>query len=141
VPDQDPDPDHIPRRRVRDRRPPGRGERIPAQACLAGTAARCRPHCGGGTRCSTRDLIEKYLTGGGDDAAAHRTLGHLTHREREVLPLIGQGRSNQEIAGRLVIAESTAKTYVKRTLAKIDARDGAQAVVFAYRSGLVSRFD
>jgi hypothetical protein len=51
--------------------------------------------------------------------------------------LIGQGWSNHEIAERLVIAESTAKTYVKRILAKIDARDRAQAVVFAYESGLV----
>jgi DNA-binding NarL/FixJ family response regulator len=89
----------------------------------------------------TRDLIQQYLGGGPDDPAARRTLDHLTHREREVLVLIGQGRSNQEIAGRLVIAESTAKTYVKRILAKIDARDRAQAVVFAYRSGLVSRVD
>jgi DNA-binding NarL/FixJ family response regulator len=89
----------------------------------------------------TRDLIQQYLGGGPDDPAARRALDHLTHREREVLALIGQGWSNHEIAERLVIAESTAKTYVKRILAKIDARDRAQAVVFAYRSGLVSRFD
>jgi DNA-binding NarL/FixJ family response regulator len=89
----------------------------------------------------TRDLIRQYLDGGPDDPAARKSLDHLTHREREVLTLIGQGSSNHEIAGRLVIAESTAKTYVKRILAKIGARDRAQAVVFAYRSGLVSRFD
>jgi len=62
----------------------------------------------------------------------------LTERERQVLVLIGQGRSNQEIADLLVIAESTAKTHVKRIMAKIDARDRAQAVVFAYRSGLIN---
>ncbi|HKN45427.1 MAG TPA: LuxR C-terminal-related transcriptional regulator, partial [Propionibacteriaceae bacterium] len=45
---------------------------------------------------------------------------------------------NAEIAELLVIADSTAKTHVKRILAKIDARDRAQAVVFAYRSGLIT---
>ena len=61
----------------------------------------------------------------------------LTQRERQVLALVGQGRSNQEIAELLVIAESTAKTHVKRILAKVGARDRAQAVVFAYESGLI----
>ena len=64
-------------------------------------------------------------------------LGALTERERQVLLLVAQGRSNAEIADLLVIAESTAKTHVKRVLAKIDAHDRAQAVVFAYRSGLI----
>ena len=54
-----------------------------------------------------------------------------------VTELVAQGRSNAEIADLLVIAESTAKTHVKRLLAKIDAHDRAQAVVFAYRSGLI----
>ena len=56
-----------------------------------------------------------------------------------MLSLVAEGRSNQEIADLLVIAESTAKTHVKRILAKVDARDRAQAVVFAYRSGLATR--
>jgi DNA-binding NarL/FixJ family response regulator len=93
----------------------------------------------------TRDLIHRYIgteTGAGQnpprDTAARRTLELLTQREREVLALIGQGRSNHEIADLLVIADSTAKTHVKRILAKIDVRDRAQAVVFAYRSGLIS---
>jgi DNA-binding NarL/FixJ family response regulator len=93
----------------------------------------------------TRDLIERFVRPAGDDAAAEipapdtdHALGRLTERERQVLRLVGQGRSNAEIADLLVIAESTAKTHVKRVLAKIDARDRAQAVVFAYRSGLVS---
>ena len=88
----------------------------------------------------TRDLIHHYLDGETHEpgAASTRTLDRLTEREREVLALVAEGRSNQEIADLLVIAESTAKTHVKRILAKIDARDRAQAVVFAYRSGLVS---
>ncbi|MGH8951820.1 MAG: response regulator [Acidimicrobiia bacterium] len=61
----------------------------------------------------------------------------LTDREREVLALIGQGLSNQELAERLFIADNTVKTHVKRILAKIGARDRAQAVVMAYESGLV----
>jgi DNA-binding NarL/FixJ family response regulator len=92
----------------------------------------------------TRSLIQRQLEsefGGSrehpvDKDARHR-LDELTPRERQVLMLIGQGRSNSEIAELLVIADSTAKTHVKRILAKIDARDRAQAVVFAYRSGLI----
>jgi DNA-binding NarL/FixJ family response regulator len=93
----------------------------------------------------TRDLIRRFMgtgSGAGDatptNAEARRTLDQLTDRERQVLLLVGQGRSNQEIADLLVIAESTAKTHVKRILAKINARDRAQAVVFAYRSGLIT---
>ena len=87
----------------------------------------------------TRDLVHHYLHGGTPQpgAAESRKLARLTDRERQVLLLVGEGRSNQEIADLLVIAESTAKTHVKRILAKIDAHDRAQAVVFVYRSGLV----
>jgi DNA-binding NarL/FixJ family response regulator len=89
----------------------------------------------------TRELIRRYTSTGARparvDAEQRRTLRLLTPRERQVLHLIGEGRSNREIAELLVLAESTAKTHVKRVLAKINARDRAQAVVFAYRSGLV----
>ena len=89
----------------------------------------------------TRELIRRYLAADEGRApaptsATRRRLDRLTERERQVLRLIAQGRSNAEIADLLVIAESTAKTHVKRVLAKIEVHDRAQAVVFAYQSGL-----
>jgi DNA-binding NarL/FixJ family response regulator len=69
-----------------------------------------------------------------DEAA----LALLTEREREVLALVGRGRSNAEIAEELYVSAATAKTHVSRVMTKLHARDRAQLVVVAYESGLVT---
>ena len=65
-------------------------------------------------------------------------LGELTPREREILGLVGSAMSNDEIADRLTISKATAKTHVSRIMGKLEARDRAQLVVFAYESRLVT---
>jgi len=67
-----------------------------------------------------------------------RTLAGLTDREREVLALVAEGLSNDEIAARLFLSPLTAKTHVSRIMTKLNARDRAQLVVLAYESGLVT---
>jgi DNA-binding NarL/FixJ family response regulator len=66
-----------------------------------------------------------------------RAVGVLTVREREVLALIGRGLTNGEIAERLVVGEGTVKTHVNHIFAKLDLRDRAAAVVFAFDHDLV----
>ena len=90
----------------------------------------------------TRRLIEAFVAGSAVGADGHvgptsRELEKLTPREREVLALVGRGKSNVEIAERLVLSPLTAKTHVARLFSKLGARDRAQLVVAAYESGLV----
>ena len=63
-------------------------------------------------------------------------LESLTAREREVLALVAEGLTNDEIARRLYISPGTAKTHVRHLLAKLDARDRVHLVIIAYQAGL-----
>jgi DNA-binding NarL/FixJ family response regulator len=83
----------------------------------------------------TRRLVGRYA---GRIRPPQRTDSTLTPRELEVLRLLADGLSNGEIAAALVISPETVKTYVSRILTKLDLRDRVQAVVYAYRRGLVS---
>ena len=84
----------------------------------------------------TRRLIEEFAARAKDPVEVPE-LGSLTDREREVVALVGEGLTNDEIAGRLIMSAATAKTHVSRAMVKLGARDRAQLVVFAYESGLV----
>lgn len=86
----------------------------------------------------TRRLIEAFAARPGRDPATAAKLALLTDREREIVALVGSGLGNDEIASRLFISPLTAKTHVSRAMVKLDARDRAQLVVFAYESGLVT---
>ncbi|MBB2914642.1 DNA-binding NarL/FixJ family response regulator [Streptosporangium becharense] len=83
----------------------------------------------------TRRLIAEFARVGPQRPRVR--LDGITERETEVLVLIAKGRSNQEIAEELVLSEQTVKTHIGRILAKLNLRDRAQAIVYAYESGLV----
>jgi DNA-binding NarL/FixJ family response regulator len=84
----------------------------------------------------TRRLILEFAT---RTRRARHVAGadELTPREREVVALVATGLSNEEIAGRLYLSQSTVKTHANRAMMKVGARDRAQLVVFAYQAGLV----
>ncbi|MEW1637940.1 response regulator transcription factor [Streptomyces sp. NPDC093801] len=93
----------------------------------------------------TRRLIADFVRGPGPGPGAERAPGRaprpgagITDREREVLTLVGRGRSNQEIAEELFISVATAKAHVARLFGKLGARDRVQLVITAYEMGLVS---
>ena len=86
----------------------------------------------------TRRLISEFaLMRPRADTHSAAVLAALTPRETQVLRLVAEGLSNQEISARLVVAEETVKTHVSRVLSKLGLRDRTQAVVTAYESGLV----
>ncbi len=111
---------------VKDTEPP---ELIRAVRVVAGGEALLSPKI-------TLRLISEFAARS-RKAARVPGLGSLTAREREVVTLIGGGLSNEEIAARLYMSVSTAKTHATRAMAKLGARDRAQLVVQAYESGLV----
>ncbi|RZS37612.1 LuxR family two component transcriptional regulator [Herbihabitans rhizosphaerae] len=84
----------------------------------------------------TRKLISEFAAQKARRVRPHPQLETLTDREREILGLVGEGLSNDEIAVRLYISPATARTHVGRSMTKLGARDRAQLVVFAYQSGL-----
>jgi len=84
----------------------------------------------------TRSVIREFVTGSRRPLTPHPRLGTLTAREREIVALVGEGLSNEEMAARLVISPETARTHVSRAMVKLNARDRAQLVVFAFQSGL-----
>jgi DNA-binding NarL/FixJ family response regulator len=86
----------------------------------------------------TRRLITDLASRPDRPKLSDKVLSGLTEREREVLALVAEGLSNDEIAGRLFLSPLTSKTHVSRILTKLNARDRAQLVVIAYESGLVT---
>jgi DNA-binding NarL/FixJ family response regulator len=86
----------------------------------------------------TRRLIAQFTAERVATRVAEDRLSVLTQREREVLALVGQGLSNDEIGATLFLSPATARTHVSHAMAKLGARDRAQLVVVAYQTGLVS---
>jgi len=85
----------------------------------------------------TRRLIEEFTRRPEPRPLPAAVTDEITEREREVLTLVGLGLSNTEIAARLHVSLSTAKTHVGHLLTKLGARDRAQLVIAAYNTGLV----
>jgi DNA-binding NarL/FixJ family response regulator len=85
----------------------------------------------------TRKLIAEFAARPQRPALTPPSMQVLTDRETEVVALVAQGLTNDEIAVELVLSPATARTHVSRAMLKLGARDRAQLVVFAYQSGLV----
>jgi DNA-binding NarL/FixJ family response regulator len=82
-----------------------------------------------------RELAGRHGSSGAGGAAWH---GRLTEREGDVLRLMAKGHSNAEIAGELFVSPQTVKTHVGNILAKMQARDRTQAVIFAYETAFIT---
>jgi DNA-binding NarL/FixJ family response regulator len=85
----------------------------------------------------TRRLIAQFTAARALANDGERRLSVLTEREREVVALVGQGMSNDEIGAELFLSPATARTHVSHAMVKLGARDRAQLVVIAYQTGLV----
>ncbi|HEY0186207.1 MAG TPA: response regulator transcription factor [Cellulomonas sp.] len=86
---------------------------------------------------ATRALIASFLARPTSTLPDAGRLAPLTPRERELVALVAEGMTNDQIAEHLVISPLTVKTHVTRAMMKVDARDRAQLVVIAYQCGLV----
>jgi DNA-binding NarL/FixJ family response regulator len=87
----------------------------------------------------TRRLIAQFTAERIATQVAEDRLAVLTQRERQILALVGQGLSNDDIGAQLFLSPATARTHVSHAMAKLGARDRAQLVVVAYQTGLVGR--
>ncbi|MGH3278254.1 MAG: response regulator transcription factor [Trebonia sp.] len=87
----------------------------------------------------TARVLATYRSAPKAPAAPDAALGTLTAREREVMTLIGEGKTNAEIATALFVSEGTVKTHVNHVFTKLQLRDRAAAVVFAFDHDLVTR--
>ncbi len=83
-----------------------------------------------------RRLLHEFARGPAPDAEAIELVQRLSSREREVLGLVAEGATNDDIAARLSIARPTVKTHVGALLTKLQVRDRTQAAVIAHRAGL-----
>jgi DNA-binding NarL/FixJ family response regulator len=108
----------------------GREELVAAVRVVAGGDALLAPSV-------TRRLLEEFARRPAADRPAPASLDALTPREREVLSLVAQGRSNAEIAAALFVGEATVKSHVGHLLMKLGLRDRVHAVIHAYEVGLV----
>ena len=86
-------------------------------------------------------ILSPYIAGKLLDELCHEPFTHasLSLRETEVLKLVGEGMTNHEIADRLIIAESTVKTYLQRVLEKLHLENRAQAIGYAVSHGLIEK--
>jgi DNA-binding NarL/FixJ family response regulator len=87
----------------------------------------------------TSRVLAVYRAAPAAPSAPPRALELLTGREREVLSLIGQGHTNGEIARRLFVGEGTVKTHINHVFTKLNLRDRAAAIIFAYDHDLIGR--
>jgi len=87
----------------------------------------------------TGRVLAMYRSATPPRAGRDTDLDALTSREREVLALIGQGKTNAEIAAELYVGEGTVKTHINHVFTKLQLRDRAAAVVFAFDHDLVTR--
>lgn len=88
----------------------------------------------------TRRLVDGFITSH-QPASTDTSYERLTDREQEIVALVAEGLSNQEIAERMFVSFSTAKTHVSHVLTKLDLRDRIHIVIYAYQHGLVEPTD